>query len=50
MNKRNILLIVIMLAGLLFNPGVAHAQTGASGTVVAWGWPMTMDIEACRLT
>jgi hypothetical protein len=29
--------IVAMLLSLLSNPGAGHAQTGASGTVVAWG-------------
>jgi uncharacterized repeat protein (TIGR01451 family) len=38
MNKRNILLIVILLANLLFISGAVHAQASASGTVVAWGW------------
>ncbi len=33
-----ILEILVMLLGLLFNPGAVQAQTGASGTVVAWGY------------
>ena len=33
----SVLGILAMLVGLLFNAGPAHAQTGAAGTVVAWG-------------
>ena len=29
--------VLAMLVSLLFNPGTGHAQTSASGTVVAWG-------------
>jgi hypothetical protein len=35
--KLSFLIVLAVLVGLMFNPGAAQAQSGASGTVVAWG-------------
>ena len=35
--KLSLLMVLPLLVGLMFNTGAVHAQSGASGTVVAWG-------------
>ena len=35
--KLSFLMVLAVLVGLMLNPGAVHAQSGASGTVVAWG-------------
>ena len=36
--KLSLLMVLAVLVGLMFNPGAVHAQSGASGAVVAWGY------------